>query len=83
MSVPPLSNPEGVSEDHLIRIFLTREKQKRTLSVNPGDTVLDLLSSLKIHPDGVLVFSENEPIPLDENVEGMDELKIVNVASGG
>jgi sulfur carrier protein ThiS len=69
--------------DPRIRIVLSRENDEKTPIVYPDDTVLDLLLRMKIHPDGVLVFSGSEPIPLDDTVEGLDELKIINVASGG
>jgi len=46
-------------------------------------TVMDVLSRLNIKPDTVVVIKDNDPIPIDEDVNDGDKLKIIKVASGG
>jgi sulfur carrier protein ThiS len=45
--------------------------------------VTDVLLKLNIKPDTVIVIKKNIPIPIDENIENGDKLKIIRVASGG
>jgi sulfur carrier protein ThiS len=61
----------------------TREKREITISLEAGESVMDLLAKADVPVDGVLVFRGNVPVPLDEDVIDVDELTVVSVASGG
>lgn len=64
-------------------LFLQREGKEMSVTLAPGDRVMDLLDRSGIMPDGVLVLREGVPLPLDENVEGTSRLTVIRVASGG
>lgn len=64
-------------------MVLKREGREISMPPCPGDRVMDLLDRAGVHMDGVLVFREGIPIPLDEGVELNDRLTVVKVASGG
>lgn len=67
-----------------VRIELTRENEVRDIEVPSDASVIDLVRSINLPVDGVLVLSGNVPIPLDLPVrEAGDDLKVINVASGG
>ena len=48
-----------------------------------GSTVLDLLNKLNIKPDTVIVMSKKTPFPIDENLNGKQEITIIQIFSGG
>ncbi len=67
-----------------IRIELTRENEVRHIEIKSDASVIDLVKSMDLPVDGVLVLSGNVPIPLDLTVrEAGNHLKLINVASGG
>ena len=48
-----------------------------------GDTLVDILRRAGIPVDGVVVFSGERPVPIDDPVMEHDDLKVVTVSSGG
>jgi len=67
----------------IITLRLLREKRDILVEPAPEEKIMDLLRKAGIPLDGVLVFMGNVPLPLDDDVEGVDELTVVTVASGG
>ena len=53
------------------------------VDVPAGANVLDVLRRMGTPPDAVIVLRDGTPLPLDAPVEANDELRIVNVFSGG
>jgi sulfur carrier protein ThiS len=53
------------------------------VEVSSGASVLDVLRKIGCAPDAVVVIRHGTPLPLDATVETDDELKVVNVFSGG
>ena len=51
--------------------------------LSDGATVLDLLRSMGVHPDEVLVISGTVPIPVDHVLHDGDDLELLSIASGG
>lgn len=43
----------------------------------------DLVRSLDLRPDEVLVLKENRPVPIDDEVKDDDRITLIRVASGG
>lgn len=66
-----------------LKVILTREGREKEIDIGGVDTVMDVIRYVEMPPDGVLAFSRNLPLPLDESIEGLDCIEIVNVASGG
>ena len=66
-----------------INVLMWREKRKIDVSFHVGDRVIDILRRLDSPVDGTLVFNDDDPLPLDMDVRGSMNLKIISVASGG
>lgn len=64
-------------------VVVGRNSGRRSLEVSEGSTVLDILNTLHIFPDGVICFIRDEPVPLDEKLYEPAELTVVEAASGG
>lgn len=56
--------------------------KEETLEVPSDAKYEDILSSLQINPEIVIVFSNGNPVPLDEKVAAGD-IKILRVVTGG
>jgi sulfur carrier protein ThiS len=56
--------------------------KEEILEVTSGTKYEDILSSLHINPEIVIVFSNGNPVPLDETVAAGD-IKILRVVTGG
>jgi len=56
--------------------------KEETVEVSSDAKYEDILSYLNINPEIVIVFSNGNPVPLDEKVEGGD-IKILRVVTGG
>ena len=53
---------------------------------NAEKHILRALKSIELQtrlPDEVIIVRENTPIPVDEILNNNDEIRIINVASGG
>jgi sulfur carrier protein ThiS len=53
------------------------------VEVPHGTTVTDLLRTMQLRPDAVIVLRNNTPIPIDDVLESDQELCLFQVASGG
>ena len=67
----------------MIKISMIPSNVKKELDMNTGSTVSDLLEKLHLKPDTVIVLKGSIPVPVDDVITDMEELKIVQVASGG
>ncbi len=56
--------------------------REQNLEIEEGSTYEEMLESLHINPEIVIVFRNGNPVPLDENVTG-DNVEIVRVVTGG
>jgi len=43
----------------------------------------DLVRSLGLRPDEVVVLRKKKPIPIDENIKNDDAITLIRVSSGG
>ncbi|WP_048091018.1 MoaD/ThiS family protein [Geoglobus acetivorans] len=59
--------------------FEFREKE---IEADPGVRYSELLSSLGINPETVVVIRNDEPVPIDSEIES-GEVKVLRVISGG
>ena len=53
------------------------------IDVSDGATVADVLARVSVHPDAVVVFDGDQPVPTDAPVTEGVRLRIVRVYSGG
>jgi len=56
---------------------------KGSVEIPEGSQVLTVVKKLDYHMDSVIVLSEGEPIPLDDELEENMTLKVLPVVSGG
>ncbi len=56
--------------------------KEQNMEVSPHSTYEELLLSLNINPELVLVFRSGIPVPLDENVS-MEDIEVLRVVTGG
>ncbi|MCZ7357115.1 MAG: MoaD/ThiS family protein [Candidatus Methanoperedens sp.] len=56
--------------------------KERTLEVHGDTTYEEMLLSLQINPELVIVFRKGDPVPLDERVTP-DSVEILRVVTGG
>ncbi len=56
--------------------------KEENMEVSPHSTYEELLLSLHISPEVVLVFRSGAPIPLDEKVS-MEDIEVLRVVTGG
>jgi sulfur carrier protein ThiS len=66
--------------DHCITVNLNGEEYVVKLPV--GATYEQLLHELKLNPEEVLIFVDNEPMPFDEQVRP-GTVRVLKVVSGG
>jgi len=64
-----------------MKIFV--EKQNKEIEQKFNGTAEELLASLGINPETVLIVKNNELITLDETISDSDKIKILSVISGG
>ena len=67
----------------IIKVKLTREGTEFEVKRRGNRTVMDIIRAVEMLPDGVLAFHGDTPLPLDDEICDLDEITIVNVASGG
>ncbi len=53
------------------------------IEVQENSEVSSLVNRLGYHLDSVIVLENEEPLPIDSNLEDGMELKIISVVSGG
>jgi sulfur carrier protein ThiS len=56
---------------------------EKSVEIPEGETVIHLLRSISIRPDGVVCFIDNTPVPVDSILKNGQELTVVEAASGG
>ena len=68
-----------------MKVKITRVPQDTTtvVDINKGATVQMLLKRLHLRSDAVIVVRGSTPIPVDDTLEDDQELRILQVASGG
>jgi sulfur carrier protein len=66
-----------------IRIIILPENSTKEVDIEPGSSVNDLLMNIQLKPDAIIVLRDNIPIPVDDILTEEQELRIVQVASGG
>lgn len=68
-----------------MKVKITRVPQDTTavVDVQKGETVQMLLKKLNLRSDAVIVVRGSRPIPEDDAIEDEQELRILQVASGG
>ena len=66
-----------------IKINITRTNQNREINIKPGSKIIELLDKINMKPDTLIVLKNNKPIPINEQLKENDELKIIQVSSGG
>ncbi len=64
----------------MVKVFL--EGENKVVEVN-AKTVKEVLEKLGLKPSEVVVYSGNEVLLEDDEVENLEEIRIVPVASGG
>jgi len=62
--------------------ILSGRAREQVVDVPDGSTYEELLGSLHINPEVVIVFRSGTPIPLDERVAA-DDIDILRVVTGG
>lgn len=68
-----------------MKVKITRVPQETTavVEIKKGETVQNLLKRLQLRSDAVIVVRGSRPIPEDDTLEDEQELRILQVASGG
>ena len=66
-----------------ITVKLSRSKRTKTIDLKKKSTVEEVLEKLKIKPDTVVVMINDKPIPIDYQINNVEELNILQVSSGG
>jgi sulfur carrier protein ThiS len=68
-----------------MKVKITRVPQDTTslIEIEKGQTVQMLLKQLHLRSDAVIVLRGTTPIPVDDIVDDEQELRILQVASGG
>jgi sulfur carrier protein ThiS len=68
-----------------MKVKITRVPQDTTavIEVRKGETVQMLLKKLHLRSDAVIVVRGSRPIPEDDILEEEQELRVLQVASGG
>ena len=66
-----------------ISVTILPEKTKKTIELIKGTLIIDMLRSLNLSPDALVVLRNNQPIPVDEALIKEEQLSILKVASGG
>ena len=66
-----------------VKIIRIPQDTLTVVDVKKGDSVQMLLKKLQLRSDAVIVMRGSTPIPVDDIVENEDELRILQVASGG
>ena len=71
------------SDDGKITVVLHRGDREVKVEMEPGDRIMDILDRIEVPLDGVLVFRDGVPVPVDEEAIGIHRIRVIRVASGG
>ena len=66
-----------------ITVKILPENSTREINLKSGSKVYDLLKKIQLRPDALIVLKGNTPIPVDDLLDEVQELSILQVASGG
>ena len=66
-----------------ITIKISRSNEIKTIDLEKGSKIQDVLTKINMKPDTLIVLNKNKPIPIDDEVKDGDELTILQVSSGG
>jgi sulfur carrier protein ThiS len=66
-----------------IKVKIVPRNVQQEVDVKKGSTVAELLRLMQLRPDAFIILKNNSPIPIDEIVDGNQELCLLQVASGG
>jgi sulfur carrier protein ThiS len=66
-----------------VKITQVPQAISSVVDVKEGEKVLTLLIRLHLRPDEVIVLRGSVPIPIDDTLDDEQELRILQVASGG
>ena len=66
-----------------VTVKISRTKETKTIELNNGSLVQDVLKKINMKPDTLIVMNNKSPIPIDTELNGGEELTIIQVASGG
>ena len=66
-----------------ITIKISRSNETKTIDIEKGSKIQDVLTKINMKPDTLIVMNKNKPIPIDDEVKDGDELTILQVSSGG
>ena len=66
-----------------IKVKISRTNETKEVDIKTGSTVQDVIKKINLKPDTIIVINNNKPIPIDEELEGGEELIILQVSSGG
>lgn len=66
-----------------IKVKVLPGDSTREIDLKPGSKVYDLLDKIQLRPDATIVLRGDIPIPIDDALEEDEELRILQVASGG
>jgi len=64
----------------MVKVFIERKDKTEEITAS---TVMDLLKKLNINPETVLTVRNNELLNLNDKLEKKDNIKLLNVISGG
>jgi len=67
----------------IIKAVLSPEKNEKNIELRENSTALDMLKTLDLNPDVMIVIRNEVPIPVDEKLKDKDVLNIIRVVSGG
>jgi sulfur carrier protein len=67
----------------IIKAVLSPEKNEKKIELRENSTALDMLKTLDLNPDVMIVIRNEVPIPVDEKLKDKDVLNIIRVVSGG
>ena len=66
-----------------VNVFVDRNNLSKTVELEYGTSVADLLNKMKVNPVTVIVSRNSELILEDEKLNDNDEIRILSVISGG
>ncbi|MEA2055265.1 MAG: hypothetical protein U9O49_00325 [Candidatus Thermoplasmatota archaeon] len=66
-----------------VKVKLLRTGEIKEVEILEGSLVKDLLAKINIKPDTSIVMIGEKPVPIDECLNGDEELTIIQVSSGG
>ena len=64
----------------MVKVYL--EGENKIIEIN-AKTVKEVLEKLNLKPSEVVVYANDEVLLEDDSLEGIEEIRIVPVASGG